>query len=66
VHNANTPATILDAPKLVPVWLVKHTGMSRAQRRHMRFRDGGSRFIKPGSQAPAANVPYVKPRKETA
>jgi hypothetical protein len=33
-HHNNTPRRVLDAPVSRPRWVVRHVGMSRAERRH--------------------------------
>jgi hypothetical protein len=45
-HHNNTPASVLEAPKLAPKYFVQHIGPNRAQRR-------GKQFFKPG---PATQV----------
>lgn len=48
-----TPRTVTEAPTLTPVYLVRHVGLSRAERR--RYGGRGWRII------PVENQPYRRP-----
>jgi hypothetical protein len=49
-----TPHTVLEAPTLTPVHLVRHVGLNRAERR----RHGGRRLWR---LIPVENQPYRRP-----
>lgn len=56
-----TPESILNAPKLVPVWIHHTVGPNRAQRRHAEVPPTGRRVLIPKQyRQDAINVPYRK------
>lgn len=59
-HHNNTPASVLAAPPLTPVFLVEHTSPNRAMRRHWHTLNGRTGFIPKSRQAPSFNEPHVK------
>lgn len=60
MHHNNTPASILEAPEAVAIWVHKHTAKNRAQRRHYYDPETGKRsFIH--AQEEASNEQYRVP-----
>jgi hypothetical protein len=45
--NARTPQTVLDAPTLTPVTVSAQHGLTRVDRRHVKYRAKGKTFLIP-------------------
>jgi hypothetical protein len=67
-HHNSTPESVLKAPMRTFGFVVEHTGMNRADRRHTRLVNslglGKNLFVPKSRQAPALNTPYRRPVKQ--